>query len=161
MGETNNTPEGASQLRDISARRRVVIGRNVTLSAGILYCLSRSIYYSTVRPDSLSGAQAVITGNGGALGLWAAAWGLACVFCVVDMVNRHTRYGLSILTGIAFAWGFGYLMIWAATGFTDYTLVSSSIGWITPAAFIFGFLLKVTALQDMLRSKTGGQSDHH
>jgi hypothetical protein len=161
MGETNNTPEGAGQLRDISARRRVIIGRNITLSAGILYALSRSIYYSTARPDSLSGAQSVITGDGGALGLWAAAWGIAAIFCVVDMVNRHTRYGLSILTGIAFAWGIGYALIWAFTGFTDYSLVSSAIGWITPAAFIFGFLLKVTALQDMLRGKTGGPSDQH
>lgn len=162
MGEEHTTPEGDGQMRDISARRRVIIGRNITLSAGILYCLSRSIYYSTVRPETLSGAQEVITGDGHALGLWAAAWGLAAIFCVVDMVNRHTRYGLSILTGIAFAWGAGYAIIWAATGFTDYSLISSSIGWITPAAFIFGFLFKVTALQDMLRTAAtvGGTRDH-
>jgi hypothetical protein len=159
MGEIQTTPEGAGQLRDISARRRVIIGRNITLAAGILYCLSRSLYYSTVDPGTLSGAQAVITGNGGALGLWAAAWGVAACFCVVDMVNRHTRYGLSILTGIAAAWGIGYAIIWAATGFTDYSLISSAIGWLTPAAFIFGFLFKVTALQDMLRRKVGAPSD--
>jgi hypothetical protein len=151
MGEIHNTPEGEEQMRDISARHRVIIGRNITLSAGILYCLSRSMYYSTVHPDTLSGAQNVITGNGHALGIWAAIWALAGIFCVVDMVNRHTRYGISLLTGIAFAWGFGYLLIWAFTGFTDGSLVNSAVGWITPAAFIFGFLLKVTALQDMLR----------
>lgn len=152
MGEIHNTPVEDGQLRDISARRRVIIGRNITLSAGILYCLSRSIYYSTVRPESLSGAQAIITANGHALGIWAAVWGLAAILCVVDMVNRHTRHGLSLLVGIAFAWGIGYLIIWAATGFTDYALASSAIGWITPAAFIFGLLLKITALQDMLRA---------
>ena len=152
MGEIHNTPEEDGQLRDISARRRVIIGRNITLSAGILYCLSRSIYYSTIRPDSLSGAQQVITAEGHALGLWAAVWGLAAILCVVDMVNRHTRHGLSLLVGIAFAWGIGYLIIWAVTGFTDYALASSAIGWITPAAFIFGLLLKITALQDMLRA---------
>lgn len=159
MGEIHDTPEGDSQLRDISARRRVIIGRNITLTAGILYCLSRSIYYTTIQPGSLSGAQDVITGEGHALGLWAAAWAVAGIFCVVDMVNRHTRYGLSILTGIAFAWGIGYLLIWAFTGFQDFTLASSAVGWITPAAFIFGFLFKVTALQDMLRSKDAGRRD--
>ena len=163
MGETHTTPEGDGQMRDISARRRVIIGRNITLSAGILYCVSRSIYYTTVRPDDLSGAQEVITGDGHALGLWAAAWGLAAIFCVVDMVNRHTRYGLSILTGIAFAWGAGYAIIWAVTGFQDYSVVSSAIGWMTPAAFIFGFLYKVTALQDMLRTAASvrGECDQH
>ena len=159
MGEIHDTPEGDSQLRDISARRRVMIGRNITLTAGIIYCLSRYIYYSTVQPDSLSGAQEVITGNGHALGLWAAAWAVAGIFCIVDMVNRHTRYGLSILTGIAFAWGVGYLIIWGATGFDDFSLASSAAGWITPAAFIFGFLFKVTALQDMLRSTDGAPRD--
>jgi hypothetical protein len=152
MGEIHNTPEGDGQLRDISARRRVIIGRNITLSAGILYCLSRSIYYSTIRPDDLSGAQQIITAEGHVLGLWAAVWGLAAILCVVDMVNRHTRHGLSLLVGIAFAWGIGYAIIWAASGFTDYALISSAIGWLTPAAFIFGLLLKVTALQDMLRA---------
>lgn len=162
MGEIETTPEGESTLRDISARKRVIIGRNITLAAGILYALSRSVYYSTIPPHSLSGAQEIITGDGHALGLWAAAWGLAAIFCVVDMVNRHTRYGLSILTGIAFAWGAGYAIIWAATGFTDYSLISSAIGWITPAAFIFGFLIKVTALQDMLRTavSVGGSRDN-
>lgn len=152
MGEIHNTPEGDGQLRDISARRRVIIGRNITLSAGILYCLSRSIYYSTIRPDDLSGAQRIVTADGHVLGLWAAVWGLAAILCVVDMVNRHTRHGLSLLVGIAFAWGAGYLIIWAATGFTDYALASSAIGWVTPAAFIFGLLLKITALQDMIRA---------
>lgn len=159
MGETHDTPEGDGQMRDISARRRVIFGRNITLSAGILYCLSRSIYYSTVAPEELSPAQSIITSHGAGLGIWAAVWGMAAVFCVVDMVNRHTRYGLSILTGIAFAWGLGYAIIWAATGFTDYSLISSAIGWITPAAFIFGFLIKVTALQDMLRTPNGGSRD--
>jgi hypothetical protein len=140
-------------LINLEARQRVVLGRNITLSAGILYCLSRSVYYATAQPSSLSQAQAVITADGRALGVWSAVWGLAAVLCIVDMVNRHTRHGLSLLTGIAFAWGLGYAIMWAATGFTDGQLISSAVGWITPAAFIFGFLIKVTALQDMLRPK--------
>jgi len=138
-------------MRNLKPETRVVIGRNITLTAGAFYCLSRSVYYSTVHPEALSGAQEIITAHGNALGAWAAVWALAGVFCIVDMVNRHTRHGLSLLVGIAFAWGIGYLIIWCATGFNDYSLISSAVGWIAPASFIFGFLLKVTALQDMLR----------
>ena len=144
-------------LLDLPPHKRVSVGRNITLTAGILYCLSRSVYYSTIRGDALSGAQQILTADGHALGLWAAVWGMAAVFCVVDMVNRHTRYGLSILVGIASAWGVGYLLIWIFTGFHDGQLVSSAIGWIAPAAFIFGFLLKVTALQDMVRRQKGAR----
>lgn len=153
MGETHTTPEGADHLRDISARRRVVIGRNIILTMGALYALRQSIYYATIRPESLSGAQRIITAEGNALGIWSALWGLVLVFCVADMVNRHTRHGLSVLVGTSFAWGVGYLLIWAFSGFQDPNLVNAAIGWIAPAAFIFGFLLKVNALQDMLHSK--------
>lgn len=140
-------------MRNLRPETRVVIGRNIILTMGALYSLRQSLYYATTRPESLSGAQEVITADGGALGVWAALWGLAAVLCVADMVNRHTRHGLSALVGIAFAWGVGYAIIWAATGFTDFQLVNSAIGWIAPAVFIFGFLLKVTALQDMLRRR--------
>jgi len=138
------------RILSLSPEVRVMIGRNITLSAALIYCISRSTYYSGIRPGDLSGAQEVLTAGGHALGLWAAVWGMAAVFCVVDMVNRHTRHGLSMVVGIAFAWGIGYLLIWCFTGFADGSLVNSAVGWITPAAFIFGFLLKVTALQDML-----------
>lgn len=129
-----------------------MVGRNIILTMGALYSMRQSIYYATLRPGSLSGAQEIITADGAALGLWSALWGLATVLCVADMVNRHTRHGLSVLVGITFAWGVGYLLIWAFTGFGDFVLVNSAIGWIAPAVFIFGFLLKVTALQDMLRT---------
>lgn len=151
MGEVHDTPEGDGQLRDISARRRVMIGRNITLGAGVLYALSRSIYYSTVRPEALSGAQAVITADGHLLGMWGAAWGMVAALCISDMVNQHTRHGLSLLVGITTVWGGSYLIIWAVDGFRDFSLVSSGISWLGPAAFILGFLLKVTALQDMIR----------
>ena len=157
MGEIETTPEGDSQLRDISARRRVMIGRNIVLTMAALYSMRQSIYYATINPDSLSGAQKIITGDATFLGLWSALWGLVTVLCVADMVNRHTRHGLSVLVGIAFAWGVGYLIIWACTGFIDFNLVNSAIGWIAPAAFIFGFLLKVNALQDMLHSRDPAQ----
>lgn len=155
MGEIHTTAEGAEQLRDISARRRVMIGRNIILTMGALYALRQSIYYATIRPESLSGAQEIITAGGSALGVWSALWGLVLVLCVADMVNRHTRHGLSVLVGTTFGWGIGYLIIWAATGCSDFNLVNSAIGWIAPAAFIFGFLLKVNALQDMLTSRDG------
>ena len=103
-----------------------------------------------VAPETLSGAQEIITADGGALGVWSALWGLVTVLCISDMVNQHTRHGLSVLVGITLAWGLGYAIIWGATGFSDFALISSAIGWLTPALFIFGFLIKVTALQDMI-----------
>jgi len=156
MGDIHNTPEGEAEMRDISARRRVMIGRNIVLSMGALYSIRQSIYYATIREDALSGAQDIITANGSALGLWSALWGVVGVLCVMDMVNRHTRNGLSLLVGITAGWGVGYLLIWAiGTGFQDMNLVNSAIGWLAPSVFIFGFLMKVTALQDLLRTKEG------
>lgn len=135
--------------------RRVMVGRNIILTMGALYALRQSIYYATIGPDALSGAQEVITAEGKALGVWAGLWGAVAVLCVADMVNRHTRNGLSMLVGVTFGWGVGYLLIWAFTGFQDFPLVNAAIGWIAPAVFIFGSLLKITGLQDMIRSKEG------
>jgi hypothetical protein len=143
--------KAAFVISNLTPEQRVVIGRNITLSAGLLYCVSRSIYYTQVRAEDLSGAQEIITADGNALGIWAALWAFGAVLCIADMVNGHTRNGLSMVVGVAFAWGFGYLSIWAFGGFHDFSLVSSGITWIVPAVFIFGFLIKVTALQDMLR----------
>jgi hypothetical protein len=154
MGEIHTTPEGDGQMRDISARRRIAIGRNIVLSMGALYAVRQSIYYATIQEDTLSGAQDVITASGSALGLWSALWGVVGVLCVIDMVNGHTRNGLSLLVGITAGWGIGYLLIWAiGSGFQDMNLVNSAIGWLAPSVFIFGFLLKVSALQDLLRTR--------
>lgn len=137
----------------IKPDHRVIIGRNITLIAGTVYALSRCLYYATKTPDDISPAQDFITGGGDLLWAWSVAWGLAAVFCVADMVNRHTRHGLSAVVGLAFAWGFTYGAMWVVTGFRDFSLFSSAIGWLTPAGLVFGLLYKVTALQDMLRSK--------
>jgi hypothetical protein len=153
MGEEHTTPEGDAQMRDISARKRVALGRNIVLSMGALYAMRQSIYYATIQEETLSGAQEIITAGGAALGVWSALWGVVGVLCVMDMVNGHTRNGLSLLVGVAGGWGIGYLLIWAFSGFQDMTLVNSAIGWLAPAVFIFGFLLKVSAQQDLLRHR--------
>lgn len=154
MGETNSTPTGGPPVKPVSSYRRVVIGRNITLTAGAVYALTRAAYYATTSPDTLSDAQNIITTDGRLLGAWAAVWGLAAVLCITDMINRHTRHGLSAVVGLAFAWGAGYAIMWGATGFTQFTLIITAIGWLTPAGLVFGFLIKVTALQDMLRQGT-------
>ncbi|WNM72242.1 membrane protein [Arthrobacter phage Gusanita] len=132
---------------------RVIVGRNITLVAGGIYALTRCLYYANLDPHAMSPAQGTITVGGQLLWAWAAVWGIAAVACIADMVNRHTRHGLSLVVGLAFAWGFAYAIMWAATGCTDPMLLSSAVGWVTPAALVFGFLLKVTALQDMLRTR--------
>ena len=144
---------------DVRARRRVVIGRNIALTSGALYAFTRFLYYATANPASLSPAQNIITADGKVLGAWAAVWLIACVLCIADMINRHTRYGLSAVVGLAFAWGAGYLLMWICTGFIDFSLLTSAIGWLTPAGLVFGFLIKITALQDMLRQQPQGGAD--
>jgi len=144
---------------DLKPARRVVIGRNVSLTAGAVYALTRGLTYATLDPAHLNQGQALITADGRALGVWAAVWLVAAALCVADMVNKHTRYGLSMVVGLAFAWGVGYLLIWGFTGFTNPDLVASAVGWITPAGLVLGFLLKVTALQDMVRQQPPGGAD--
>lgn len=138
------------KIINLPAHRRVILGRNITLVAGIIYSTAQAIYYGTVHPESLTAAQRVVTADGAAVGAVSGLWAAAAVLCVVDMVNRHTRHGLSVITGLAFAWGLAYATLWALGGCTDLRLLGSAIGWATPALLIFGFLLKVTALQDML-----------
>jgi len=137
----------------ISQEDRVVIGRNITLTMGTVYALSRAFYYATAEPESLSAAQDVIVADGRLLPAWAAIWALAAAFCIVDMINRHTRHGLSAVVGLAFGWGAAYAIMWVVTGCRDFSLISACIGWITPAGLVFGFLIKVSALQMMLRSR--------
>jgi hypothetical protein len=146
---------------DVKARRRVVIGRNIALSAAAVYAFTRAMYYATTNPDSLSQAQDVLTADGRVIGVWAAVWFAATILCIADMINRHTRYGLSMVAGLALAWGTGYLLIWACTGFTQFALISSAVSWLAPAGLVFGFVIKVTALQDMIRGQNplGGEDD--
>jgi hypothetical protein len=51
------------------------------------------------------------------------------------------------------------MLIWACTGFTDFTLISSAVSWLAPAGLVFGFVIKVTALQDMIRGQNPGGED--
>jgi hypothetical protein len=140
-------------MRTLKPDHRVVIGRNITLVSAVVYSLSRCTYYATKDPHTVSAAQGYITGGGDLLWAWAAAWALTAAFVIADMVNRHTRHGLSVVVGLAFAWGIAYLLMFVFTGFRDLELLSSAIGWLAPAGLVFGLLLKVTALQDMLRSR--------
>jgi hypothetical protein len=142
-------------MKDLSSYRRVILGRNITLTAAAIYALTRAAYYATVNPDSVSPAQGVITGDGRLLGGWAAIWLVSAVLCIVDMVNKHTRHGLSMVAGLALGWGVAYAVIWGCTGFTDPSLISTAIGWITPSGLVIGFIIKVTALQDMVRNNGG------
>lgn len=137
----------------LKPEQRVILGRNTTLIAAVVYALSRCAYYATKDPATVSPAQGFITAEGHLLWAWAVAWAIAAGMCVADMVNRHTRHGLSVVVGIAFAWGITYVAMFIATGFRDLELLTSSIGWLAPAGLVFGLLYKVTALQDMLRSK--------
>ena len=146
-------------MSNVNLAKRVVLGRNITLTAGATYSLSRGLSYATMRPDTMNQAQAVITLDGAVSWLWVAAWGVAAVFCIADMVNKHTRYGLSAVVGIALAWGSAHLATWVCAGFQDPSLIALAIGWLTPAGLVLGFLIKVSALQAMLLKPPGGANE--
>lgn len=137
----------------IKPDHRVIIGRNITLTAATIYALTRGLYYLIKDPGTVSPAQGAITADGQLLWAWGAAWIVAAVFCVADMVNRHTRHGLSAVIGLAFAWGIAYLLMWLSTGCRDMELLSSAANWLTPTGMVWGLVFKVTALQDLLRKK--------
>lgn len=143
----------------IKPDHRVVIGRNITLVSATIYALSRGVYYMTKDPATVSEAQGWITGNGQLLWAWAVVWVLAAVLCIADMVNRHTRHGLSAVVGLSGAWGVAYLVMWAASSGIHFDLLSSSVGWLAPTGMVFGLLFKVTALQDMLRRRRPPSED--
>lgn len=143
-------------MTDMKAHRRVVIGRNITLTSGALLALMRGLSYAAMNPEDLNLGQSLVTFDGNILGIWAAVWLAAAVLCIADMINRHTRYGLSLVVGAAAAWGIGYLIAWGMTGFTNSDLVVAAVIWLAPSGLVTGFLLKVTALQDMLRTRPPG-----
>lgn len=138
---------------------RVIIGRNITLTAAAIYALARAGIYATINPADLNEGMTIITANGRLLGLWAALWATGAILCVADMINRHTRWGLSLVISAAMATGIIYAGIWAFTGFTGHAWIISAIGWLAPATMVAGYLLKVTALQDMLNPATAEEED--
>lgn len=150
MGDTNSTPIGGPPVKP---HKRVIIGRNIALTSGAVLAFTRGLSYATIDPERLNLGQSLITFDGAILGLWAAIWFTAAILCVADMINRHTRYGLSLVVGAVAAWGVGYLIAWAVTGFTNPELAQAAMIWLTPAGLVLGFLIKVTALQDMLRKQ--------
>ncbi|MFJ4287966.1 hypothetical protein ACIPY0_20175 [Paenarthrobacter nicotinovorans] len=135
----------------MKAHRRVIIGRNITLTSGAVLAFARGLSYASMDPAKLNAGQSLVTFDGKILGLWAAIWFAAGILCIADMINRHTRHGLSLVVGAVAAWGVGYLFAWAITGFTNPDLPLVAMVWLTPAGLVLGFLIKVTALQDMLR----------
>ena len=144
-------------LTRIKPHRRVIIGRNITLIAATVYALGRAVLYLAEDQSSVTGVGAFLTANGRMLWVWSLAWLVAAVLCAVDMINHRTRYGLSLVVGLAASWGTAHLINWGAAGFVGDGWLDA-IGWLTPAALVFGFLIKVTALHDML-TPGGGREE--
>lgn len=146
-------------MQNLKVHNRVVIGRNITLTAAATYSLAQSVYYATLGTQTGTRAQDLLTAGGNLLGLWAALWAFAAVLCIVDMVNRHTRHGLSLVVGLAFAWGAGYALVWILEGLDDHLVIFAALRWIALATVILGFVVKVAALQAMLRMSAAPPGD--
>lgn len=140
--------------RPHNPRTTLRIGRTLALSGAAIYCLIRTGALIFRPPEDLSGAALLITANGHLAWLWAAAWTVAAVWCVVDMIRGHTRNGLSAAVALAFTWGSGHLMAWAISGFTDGSAALSALGFYAPCLIIIGMLLKVGALYDLIEEVT-------
>lgn len=131
-----------------SPNARVRIGRNVALVAAAIYAATRAVAYMPGLAP-VTGPVGLLSFDGHLLWAWALAWGVAAALCIMDIARRTTRYGLSLVIGITFAWGAGYALDWALLGF-------DGRGWLTaatyagPAVIAWGLLFKVTALRDMV-----------
>lgn len=134
------------------ARSRVTAGRVIALSAAAVYCLLRVFMLMS---GNITPAGMIITGNGALTWPWAAAWLTAAGWCVWDIIRHRTRHGLAFTVALAVTWGSGNVAVWADAGFTG-TGWASALGYYAPALIIFGLMLKVGALYDLLEDV----SDH-
>lgn len=95
----------------------------------------------------------MISWDGRLIWVWNIAWITAGILCIVDLVRRSTRIGLSLTIGLTFMWGGAYLASWALTE-------PESRQWLTGATMaliavvIFGLVTKIAALRDLLEAAT-------
>lgn len=133
---------------------RLVIGRVVTLTAAFTFCLMRAGAAFFPDPDRAPATGALLMSGGGQyLWVWGAAWIAAGIWCLVDLWQGHTRYGLAFAVGLAMAWGSAHLMIWAGSGFRNPDWLPA-LASIAPCLIILGLLIKVAALHDIVRQAT-------
>lgn len=137
-----------------AATGRVQRARAITLIAAALFCLVRGLAYtSPFGPVELNGPVAMISWDGRLIWVWNIAWITAGILCIVDLVRRSTRIGLSLTIGLTFMWGGAYLASWALTE-------PESRQWLTGATMaliavvIFGLVTKIAALRDLLEAAT-------
>lgn len=132
-----------------SPAKRIILGRIITLVSAFIYCAYRATAAFLPDPDNMPTGALLLSGNGRYLWVWGAVWVLAGAWCIADLAKGHTRYGLAAAVGLALAWASAHLIVWAASGFSNPDWVPA-IGAIAPCMIIFGLLLKVTALHDMV-----------
>lgn len=142
--------------------QRIRIGRMVALSAIAIYCITRSLAYA---PGLVGGRMEqvvlMVSLNGHLLWAWALAWLLAGVLCIADMIEGHTRRGMSLAIGLGAAWGAAYAIAWVVAGIHGEwtTWWVTAINYITLSAAIWGLICKVAAWQDIATANS--RADPH
>jgi hypothetical protein len=139
--------------------RRLVLGRLVTLTAAFTYCLLRAAAAFYPDPDRTPTGALLLSGNGNFLWVWGAAWLFAGGWCLVDLWQGHTRHGLPFAVGLAMAWGSAHAIVWVWSGFTNPDWIPA-LASITPCLIIFGLLLKVNALHEMVAQAAAAVRRH-
>ena len=131
------------------AVERVAIGRAITLGAAAIFCISRALAYAPWTNPPLVGPIRLLSADGEYLWAWAAAWAIAAILCIADLLRGHTRYGLSLMVGLLAVWGASYGIVWAMTeAHTREWLTAATL--LPSAGVIYGLLYKITALRDLL-----------
>lgn len=142
---------------------RVQTGRRIALTAIAVYCATRALAYSPGLVGGDMGQVVSMVSLGGALvWVWALAWAAAAILCVTDMVEGHTRRGLSLAIGLGLAWGAAYGIAWIANGINTgewTTWWVTAVNYLTVSAAIGGLTYKVTALRDMVNPSGVPQSE--
>lgn len=138
-------------MPDLRAHRRITIGRNIALTAATAYALVRALVRLAVTPEPDTVAW-LVTYGGAISWVWAAAWALAALLCIVDMIRHQTRLGLSLIVALCVAWGTAHLGQWIYYGLTGTGWISA-IEWYAPGAIILGGLIVATAQYDQTRGR--------
>lgn len=129
--------------------QKYFFGRKIMLISAALYAASRAATYlpnaAAETPKAMEIISVIIPA-----GVWAGLWIVAAALCLVDLIRRRGRYGISTIVGLMVSWGTIYTISYVDTvthfgwGSREW---STAAGFLFGGGMIFGLLIKVGALK--------------